>query len=164
MRRIAYGLSVCVLALVSLPAYATFATQRPTEKNAESAQQVADCHDDDFLSTVSDDVNTFSSNSQQTNINDPLEVIKYLRSLAKLRQKYEDMQDIPTDCYPIQVQISALYANEIESVNSILFKTVDPSGIEQYAKDQVKQAARVGEQLDLLLAQLSGEEKATPES
>ncbi|MEP7285981.1 MAG: hypothetical protein ABI947_09455 [Chloroflexota bacterium] len=125
--------------------------------------QAVKCTDAKFLTQVATDF-TDISKIQAT---DAVASAHSLLIIAGVRQKYEDMTDVPDTCLSVQYQTVSFMANLSDLFSLAIASQVDAAGAADYAKAataQVERVKKLGAAMTDLIKNGEGDMAATPAS
>jgi hypothetical protein len=109
--RIRFALVVFALLIVVVPL--GLASAQPTNPTAplSNRQEAAACADKDFLTAIGKDYTELGEKLGKVDAKKPADVVGASLILAGVRQKYEDMDKVPTECLATQISLIVLTAN-----------------------------------------------------
>lgn len=97
------------LFVVVLAAFIVGLTVKTPSISAQS--QAPACTDKDFLAAIGKDYTELGANLGKVDAKKPTDLVGASLMLAGVRQKYEDMSNVPTECIATQVSVIVLTAN-----------------------------------------------------
>jgi hypothetical protein len=109
--RIKFALVVFALLVVVVPLGLVAA--QPTNPTAPSGnrQAAATCADKDFLTGIGKDYTELGEKLAKVDAKKATDVVGAALILAGVRQKYEDLEKVPEECFATQVMLVVLTAN-----------------------------------------------------
>jgi hypothetical protein len=137
-----------------------FATaSRPATASVQSAQ-AGKCTDAKLLTQVSKDLTDFSTALKGFDPKSDKGVARGLLDIAILRQKYEDLEKVPVECFGVQLYMVQALANYGDALSLIIAAKADPDNAKVYTDAVAPQIERANKILTLLTGEIGA--AATP--
>jgi hypothetical protein len=154
---------VLLAILVAVPVYYASASPKPHVANSAAQSDVV-CTDADFITAIGKDFDDLSAQINKLDKTNSKDDVKAVLILASLRQKYEDMTGVPTECFPTQVSLVVLLSNLSDVYALKLGKAADPDNAKDYDKALEGQVARNDKLLKNFQSSMGAAATATAES
>ncbi len=161
-RKFKLALATLGLVVASIPAFAIYASGKPTLSKYLAAQTTPTCKDADFIKEVDKDLNDLGP-IFKTVTTSPDSAANVIIQVAITRQKYEDLT-APEGCFGVQVQTVVTLANFGDLAAVIIASQVDKkTDPKVYSDTYQSQLKRFQTQLAQLNKFVFGD-TATPEA
>jgi len=154
MRRKLVVLAVAVLAILSL---SLFVPSLRSPVAATFEQAAAKCDDPAFLKEIATDFGGVKEIGDLMQKGDDTSLVKALLMFAGLRQKYEDLTNVPEKCYATQLYVIGAFGNYGDLVGLQMAGKLDKENktVAELMDTQVK---RIQKYADYILEEIKGVE------
>lgn len=117
--------------------------------------QTAKCADATLLTAVGKDLTDFATALKGFDAKNDKGVAQGLLSIAVLRQKYEDMEKVPTECFGVQLYMVQALANYGDALALVIAAKADPDNAKVYTDAIQPQIERANKILTLLTGEIA---------
>ncbi len=145
------------LALALVAALSFAVTSRVTPVNAQGTA----CDDKAYLTGVGTDFQSLGADLKAVDTTKVQSLIAQELSISVLRQKYEDMANVPANCYVTNLYVLAYAANINDLLALQTGLLTDTANADVYNKALTAQSARVKKFGDLVTQSMGGGAAAT---
>jgi hypothetical protein len=157
------ALAIVLVTIIALSLYSTSVQAQPRPGNAPllvaQATQAANvpqlkCDDPDFLKGLASDLTDFGAMLKAFDATNAAGVAQTIIKTAALRQKYEDMSNVPANCATSQLIMIVAIANYSDGLSLVLAAKADPDNAKTYTDAVSGQMTRANTYLTALLGEL----------
>ena len=156
------AVAIVLVTIIALSAYSTSVQAQTRPGNArllaaqatKSAIPELKCDNADFLKGLASDLNDFAAMLKAFDASNTAGVAQTIIKTAALRQKYEDMSNVPANCLTSQLIMIVAIANYSDGLALVMAAKADPDNAKLYTDAVSGQMDRANNYLTALLGEL----------